>query len=217
MLVLAPGYKSGPATYSPHPIPVGSAPPEIERGRTENLHRRTRGSVAPPWVEPWRTIARALGQRTLPNPSDLLVDISDGETTLARPDFLTGLVPRCAVWATSLPPPYPSKPHRNQFNMLRRTRITYRHWESCSGRWARAHRHGCPCAVAGYSQGKKKVVWLLDQWYLARIRSSSYWHSTIDHALNGPDQIPAHPFKSLNLDRRSSILWPRKPTGSVFG
>ena len=94
MLVLALGYKSGPATYSPHPIPVGSAPPEIERGRTENLHRRTRGSVAPPWVEPWSTIARALGQRTSPNPSDLLLDISDGETTLARPDFLTGLVPR---------------------------------------------------------------------------------------------------------------------------
>ena len=57
MLVLALGYKSGPATYSPHPIPVGSAPPEIERGRTENLHRRTRGSVAPPWLEPWSTIA----------------------------------------------------------------------------------------------------------------------------------------------------------------
>jgi hypothetical protein len=45
MLVLAPGYKSGLVTYSPHPIPVGSAPPEIERGRTENLHRRTRGKV----------------------------------------------------------------------------------------------------------------------------------------------------------------------------
>jgi hypothetical protein len=53
-----------------------------------------RVGTAPPWVEPWRTIARALGQRTSPNPSDLLVDISDAETTLARPDFLSWLVPR---------------------------------------------------------------------------------------------------------------------------
>jgi hypothetical protein len=124
---------------------------------------------------------------------------------------------RCAVWATSLPPPYPSKPHRNQFNMLRRTCITYRHWESCSGALGACSPARCPCAVARYGQEKKKVVWPLDQRYLARIRSRSYWPSTVDHVLTGPDQILAHPFKSLNLDRRSSILWPRKPTGSVFG
>jgi hypothetical protein len=50
---------------------------------------------------------------------------------LGSPGFLDGVgappLTRCAVWATSLPPPYPSKPHCNQFNMLRRTCTTYRH------------------------------------------------------------------------------------------